>query len=225
MTDYRKEFIRELDAACGRYERMRVFSDACEFMAMALEQSVNVFNRARQAEVEKCYLDMIGKYSKDERAHFPKMLGIVATALEETRDSFLGPVLEEIGAAAVRNGQFLTPWSVAKVMADVSIGDVPVEPGKIVTVDDPACGAGVTLIAQGEAMLQHGYRQSDILLTGGDIDGRACDITYIELTILGYAGIVRHEDALAMKKFSPDRYTLGYFLHGMPMRRGRAAAQ
>ena len=98
MTDYRKEFIRELDAACGRYERMRVFSDACEFMAMALEQSVNVFNRARQAEVEKCYLDMIGKYSKDERAHFPKMLGIVATALEETRDSFLGPVLEEIGA-------------------------------------------------------------------------------------------------------------------------------
>lgn len=222
MTDYRKEFIRELEQVSGRHHVLNVFSDACALMAMSMEQAVNVLNRKRNDEVEKCYLDTIGKYSKDEQAHFPKMLGIVATALETKRDSFLGPVLEEIGAAAIRNGQFLTPWDVAKLMADVSIDDRQVEPGKIVSVDDPACGAGVMLIAQGEAMLQHGYRQSDILLTGGDIDGRACDITYVELTLLGYAGIVRHENALTMKKFSPDRYTLGYFLHGMPMRR-RAA--
>lgn len=224
MNDYRKEFIKELEAVSGRYPVMKVFSDACAILAMALEQTVNVFNRQRQSEVEKNYLATIGKYSKDEQAHFPKMLAIVATALDRKRDSFLGPVLEGIGAAAVRNGQFLTPWSVAKMMADVTIGDAPIEPGKIVTVDDPACGAGVTLIAQGEAMLQRGYRQADILLTGGDIDGRACDITYVELTLLGYAGIVRHEDALSMKKFSPDRYTIGYFLHCMPMRRWSSAA-
>ena len=60
MTDYRKEFIRELDAACGRYERMRVFSDACELMAMALEQSVNVFNRARQAAITTEISEIVG---------------------------------------------------------------------------------------------------------------------------------------------------------------------
>lgn len=218
MTDYRKEFIRELEKVAHRYMIIDVFSDACALMAMTLEQSVNVFNRKRQAEVEKTFLATIGKYEKDEHVHFADMLGIVATALEEKRDSFLGPVLEEIGAAAVRNGQFLTPWSVARMMAEVNVADTPIVPGRVVKVDDPACGAGVTLIAQGEAMLAHGYRQADILLTGGDIDGRACDITYIELTLLGYAGIVRHEDALSMKKFSPDRYTLGYFLHAMPMR-------
>lgn len=66
-------------------------------------------------------------------------------------------------------------------------------------------------------------RQSDLLLIAGDIDHRACDISYIQLSLLGYAAVVQHADALAMKRISPDRYTPGYFLHSMPMRRPFAA--
>lgn len=36
---------------------------------------------------------------------------------------------------------------------------------------------------------------------------------------LGYAAIVQHMDALAQTRYTPDRYTPGYFLASMPMRR------
>ena len=68
-------------------------------------------------------------------------------------------------------------------------------------------------------MLADGVKQSDILVLAGDIDGRACDISYVQLSLLGYAAVVQHMDALAQKRYSPDRFTPGYFLHCMPMRR------
>jgi len=50
-------------------------------------------------------------------------------------------------------------------------------------------------------------------------DGRGFDISYVQLSLLGYAAVVQHADALAMRRISPDRFTPGYYLHGMPMRR------
>lgn len=221
-SEYSKAFIKELGQVSYRTSMTDVFSDFVKIFSLEMELST-VLKSEDINRVKDLHAGLVGKYSAEDRKHFGNMSFIVNEALTAKRESFLGPVLEEIGAANKTNGQFLTPNCLAKVMADVNIGDEPVEPGKIVDVCDPACGAGVTLIAQGEEMLQRGYRQADILLTGVDIDGRACDITYIELTLLGYAGIVLHGNALSMEKFSPDRYTFGYFLHGMPMRR-RAAA-
>ena len=60
---------------------------------------------------------------------------------------------------------------------------------------------------------------ADGVLIAGDIDGRACDISYVQLALLGYAAVVQHMAALAQRGISPDRYTPGYYLHGMPMRR------
>lgn len=220
MTDYHKEFIRELHQMADRRNVVEVFGDAVGMMASALQTAIPSDRKA----AEERYKQYAARYTQDEMQHMTALLSIVVNALDKRRESFLGPVLEDIGAANARNGQFLTPNDVAKVMAELNMCRHKRTPGKIVTMDDPSCGAGVTLIAQGEAMLHDGYRQEDILLTGGDIDLRACDMTYIELTLLGYAGIVRHEDALTLKKYSPDRYTLGYFLHCMPMRRGRVAA-
>ena len=215
MTDYRKEFIRELDRMAQRRNIVEVFGDVVGMMAAALERPT----AKDPDEVEKRYMSYVERYTKDEMEHAPKLLAAVEMALEEKRESFLGPVLEAVGANNTRNGQFLTPACVANMMARANMGKYVHTPGKVVTVNDPACGAGVTLIAQGEMLLhEKEVPQSDILLIGGDIDRRACDMTYVELTLLGYAAIVDHMDALAMKVLSPSRYTIGYFLHGMPMR-------
>ena len=218
MTDYRKEFIRELHQMSDRRNIVEVFGDAVGMMAAAFQTAVD---RKESDDVYKSYAE---RYTHDEMQHMTALLGIVIEALEKKRESFLGPVLEDIGAANQHNGQFLTPNDIAKVMARCSIDKVEHTPGEVIRIGDPACGAGVLLIAQAEALMQErNVPQSDILIVGGDIDRRACDITYIELTLLGYAGIVQHMNSLTMEKYSPDRYTLGYFIHGMPMRR-RAAA-
>ena len=92
-------------------------------------------------------------------------------------------------------------------------------PGKIISLSDPSCGSSVLLIEGAEKLLADGVRQADILIQAGDIDGRACDISYVQLSLLGYAAVVQHMDALAMRRISPDRFTPGYYLHCMPMRR------
>lgn len=215
MPDYRKEFIKELSQMAYRRNIVEVFGDAVGMMAAALEKAT----AHDPDEVEKRYMSYASRYTKDELAHLAKMLVIVVNALEHQRESFLGPVLEDVGAANTRNGQFLTPNDVAKVMAMCNLDRCVHTPGKVVTVNDPACGAGVTLIAQGEMLLHEKHvPQGNIYIVGGDIDLRACDMTYIELTLLGYAARVDHMNALTMEVLSPSRYTLGYFLHSMPMR-------
>lgn len=215
MTDYRKEFIRELEQMAQRHMIVDVFGDVVGMMAAEVWSATLL----KRAEAVKEFNAYSGRYTKEEMAHFAKMEAIVIGALEAKRESFLGPVLEEIGASNMRNGQFLTPASVANMMARVNVADVEYTPGKVIRVSDPACGAGVMLIANGEALIQERHvAQCDILLIGGDIDKRACDMTYIELTLLGYAARVDHMDALANKVLSPTRWTLGYFLHRMPMR-------
>ena len=215
--DLKKEFIKEVRAAARCRFAADVFADMVRAMAVSLESALA--NGERRDRLEREYEQIKGRYSADEFAHFPAALGIVVEALERHREDFLGHALEELGAANTHNGQFLTPVSVSRMMARV-IGGKPADyvPGKIVTMNDPACGSSVLLIEGAEAMLADGVRQSDILLVAGDIDGRACDISYVQLTLLGYAAVVQHMNALSMKRIADDRFTAGYFLHGMPMR-------
>ena len=215
MNDYSKDFIKELEQMAYRHNIVEVFGDVVGMMSAAMWRATLL----NGDEAEKVYKSFADRYTKDEMSHLPKMLEIVVRALEEKRESFLGPVLEAIGAANQHNGQFLTPADVAKVMARCSVHNFEYTPGKVIRCSDPACGAGVTLIENGEALMHERHvRQSDIMLIGGDIDRRACDMTYIELTILGYAARIDHMDALTNKVLSPSRYTICYFVYSMPMR-------
>lgn len=212
---YRKDFIRELEQMSARHNIVTVFGDAVGMMAAAL-----VMATARDmAAADREYKAIAERYTKEEMVHMPKMLVSVIDALELRRESFLGPILEEIGAANQHNGQFLTPASVATMMAEVNMGDYQHTPGKVVTINDPACGAGVTLIAQAEVLVQEKHvPQRDIFVIGGDIDKRAVDMTFVELTLLGYAARVDHMNALSMQVLSPSRYTIGYYLNGIRWR-------
>ena len=212
---YRKDFIRELGQMAYRHNIVTVFGDAVGMMAAEFALATA---RDRDA-TEREYQTLADRYTKEELTHLSKMLVAVIKALELRRESFLGPILEEIGAANQHNGQFLTPASVATVMAKVSMGEYEHTPGKVVTINDPACGAGVTLIAQAEVLVQDRHvPQRDIFIVGGDIDKRACDMTFVELTLLGYAARVDHMNALTMEVLSPARYTIGYYLHGIQWR-------
>ena len=210
-NEHRKEFVRELERMAARRDVVTVFGDAVGMMAAALSKVTSPDWDAAERE----YRAIADRYTEDELAHVWVMFANVLAALELRRESFLGPILEEIGAAATHNGQFLTPAPLANLMARVNMADVEPVPGKVITLNDPACGAGVTLIAQAEMLMTEKHvPQRDIFIIGGDIDKRACDMTFIELSLLGYAARVDHEDALSHKTLSPSRYTFGYYLHG-----------
>ena len=218
--DLKKDFIKEVHAAARARYAVEVFADMVRAMALALESPLALGERRKAIEAE--YAQIKGRYAEDEFVHFPIALAMVQMALEKRREDFLGHALEELGAANTHNGQFLTPVCVSRLMAQVGCQGIEYTPGKIISLTDPSCGSSVLLIEGAEKLLADGVRQADLVLIAGDIDGRACDISYIQLSLLGYAAVVQHMDALSQRRISPDRFTPGYYLHCMPMRRGAA---
>ena len=215
--DLKKLFIKEVHAAARARYAVEVFADMVRTMALALESPLTLGERRKAIEAE--YAQIKGRYTEDDFVHFPIALAMVQMALEKRREDFLGHALEELGAANTHNGQFLTPVCVSRFMAQVGCQGIEYTPGKIISLTDPSCGSSVLLIEGAEKLLADGVRQADILIQAGDIDGRACDISYVQLSLLGYAAVVQHMDALSQRRISPDRFTPGYYLHCMPMRR------
>ena len=218
----KKAFIKEVQAAARSRFVVDVFADMVRAMALSIEGATTLDGK-RLDEIEAEYAQIKERYDADDFAHFTQAFAIVFEALEAHREDFLGHALEALGAANTRNGQFLTPVSVSRMISRVSCHGMDYKPGQIITLSDPACGSSVLLIEGAEALMEDGVQQGDILLLAGDIDPRACDISYVQLSLLGYPAVVQHADALSMKRLSPDRYTPGWFLHCMPMRRPFAA--
>ena len=212
-----KEFIKLIEGAARSRSMVDVFGDAVHLMAQSLWKPC-IFNKAEADEVEADWQRTRDRYTDGEYQNISKAFAVVCEALEHRREEFLGNVLEEIGAANTRNGQFLTPVHVARLMARICAPNIQHTPGEIITLYDPACGASVLMIEQAERLRESGVPQSDIFIVAGDIDRRACDMSYIELSLLGYAAKVEHMDALSRTVYSPPRYTIGYFMHAFPMR-------
>lgn len=212
-----KEILREFEAAAGHRTTYQVFVDAVHLYAAEMELAL-AETPADRTRIGEDYARTAAKYDTDARRHISLALAAVVNCLEVERRDILGHVLEVMGATNARNGQFFTPPDLACLMARV--GGVPKDrsPGQVVTIHDPACGAGVLLIEQAEYLIQHGVHQADLFIDAGDVDARACDIAYVEFSLLGYPAVVRNQDALSMKRFGPDRLTVGYFAHAFPMR-------
>lgn len=218
----KKDFCKCVERAAGHRRQSEVFADMVRAMALAIEGTTIalVLN-----DIEREYAEIRARYSADEFAEFPKALALTVAALEAAHEDFLGHALEALGASNTHNGQFLTPVCVSRMMASILYPKLDnYTPGQIVKLNDPACGTSVLLIEGAERLISQGVRQVDLLVIAGDIDLRACDASYVQLSLLGYPAIVQHADALAMKRLSRDRYTPGYFLHCFPMRRGAFAS-
>ena len=214
-----KEFIKLIEGVARSRSMVDVFGDAVHLMAQSLWKPC-IFNKAEADEVEADWQRTRDRYTDEEYQNICKAFAVVVEALEHERKEFLGIVLEHIGASNTRNGQFLTPDCVARMMAKSLTPNVAEthKPGEIIPLNDPACGASVLLIEGAEQLRESGVPQSDIFVIAGDIDRRACDMSYIELSLLGYAAKVEHMDALTMTEYSKPRYTIGYFAHAFPMR-------
>ena len=170
-------------------------------------------------DVEKEYAETRARFDEAEWKHVVKAFCHLCDALTVKREEFLGHVMEELGATNQHNGQFLTPVHVSSLMGDI-VSEEPRD--EVIRLHDPCCGAGVLMIQGAEALLRKGWKQRNICVVATDIDHRACDFCYLQLSLLGYAAVVQQVDALALKPFDVARYTPGWYLHGFPMRGIRA---
>lgn len=104
-ADRKKEFVRLIEGAARRTSVMNAFGDAVHLMALSLWAPL----APNRAAVEADYGATRRKYEDGDMDAFARALKLVVEELEETREEFLGAILERIGAANKAGGQFLTP--------------------------------------------------------------------------------------------------------------------
>lgn len=189
-----KEFIKLMDSLCGRHSRWEIWKDAMWLFATTISNAVDPRHREKR---EKQYLDIAKHYSKAEMDTFAEMFAQLVLILERKRGycDFLGELYMMLGLGNDAGGQFFTPYAVCRMMAKVSLPDVneKVEQQGWLSVNDPACGAGATLIAAAD-ILYNDYKlnfQTSVMFTGQDIDYTTGLMCYIQLSLCGCAGYVR----------------------------------
>jgi hypothetical protein len=194
------EFQKVFSKLCNTKSSWQAWSDFVEMTAIAISNRFEVREKIRYQR-EQRYLDIIGQYGKSEQALFPELLGILVMSLErEPEQDFLGEMFMALELGSHWKGQFFTPYSVCKMMAKVNV-NIDDAKGKIekqgyISVNDPACGAGATLIAARNQLQQAGIGSTEAFFIGQDIDRTAAMMCYIQLSLLGCAGYVVIADTL-----------------------------
>jgi hypothetical protein len=147
--------------------------------------------------MESQYLDVVKKHSDgkpgkrgcDSIAH---LFGTRVQQMEQTRGD-IKDVLGDLFQGAItygEAGQFLTPESICRMSAQMTVGDIPEEANEQKKVSDPCCGSGRILLAVAEI-------QPHWEFVGQDVDIRCVRMTAINLALRNLYGYVIHGNSLA----------------------------
>ena len=202
-------FIKLYQGLTYRWTSWEVWQDFVIMYACAISNAVD---KAHYDEREAMYLKRIQKYSKEEQEIFPQLVAEVIFALERNPEQdFLGKIFMELGLSNDSGGQFFTPYNICKMMAEMTVGDVvpQMKEHGYITINDPACGAGATLIAginaAAKAATKAGLNwQNHILVTAQDVDYTAALMCYIQLSLLGAAAYIKIGNTLTNPMSSTD---------------------
>lgn len=227
--DSKKEFLRVFNQLTNRHRSWDVWRDFIVMYACALSNPVD---KQHYDEREALYLRIIKKYNKQEQPLFSELAAYTVMALEDNPEQdFLGSIYMSLNLGNQHNGQFFTPYHVCELMAEVTMQDsvLKIEKGGYITINDPCCGAGATLIAGVHAAKKRlekaGYNyQNHILVVAQDIDMTVALMCYIQLSLLGVAGCVKVGNSLTDPITANDSkenywYTPMYFFPTWSMRR------
>jgi hypothetical protein len=170
-----------------RHDTYILFGDCMEAMAIAMSNAVDLRQRDMR---EARYLEIVGRYERDIVAMFPQVMAQLAAGLEHERDDLLGALFHDLELHNTARGQFFTPYTVSRMMAEATLGSPEhlrglVEARGFVTAMEPACGAGSMVIALADAMQTAGINyQHHLHVTAVDIDPRAIHMAYAQLSLL-----------------------------------------
>lgn len=186
-----KEFLSVFNQLCYSRSSWQVWADLMCVIACSLSNAIDRTSEhfeAREREYAQC-IERLGSVEVPA-----KILSIIVMALEnEPEQDFLGKMYMNLNLSNHWRGQFFTPYDICKAMSQISVGNIDsqIEKQGYISVCDPACGAGATLIAAANTMKQSKYNfQDHVLFVGQDIDRVVGMMCYIQLSLLGCAGYI-----------------------------------
>lgn len=210
--DYIKEFISKLSNLDRSRSVSTVFNDFLTLSCCSLAQTVY-----RSDNLEQKYLNIIKTYTKEQAEEFSKLLAFLVLGLEQEPQDFLGQVFMSLNLGSQANGQYFTPYSVCKFMAEINFTEIEksFQNNQLITLSEPCCGSGALIIAFAQTLREHNINyQQNLFAEAIDISEMCFKMTYIQLSLLGIPAKVVQGDSLSLK-FQKVLYTPFYFLNGI----------
>ena len=222
--DLLKEILKIFESLRYKRDLWSLYSDFLEMMAIAISNSAERYFLPKSFEKrEQRYLSLAKTYEKEELMKMSEAFNLFVKLQDYNLESqgakdILGGLLMDLGLGDKWAGQFFTPDHVAHLMAKLTYTEEglkkQIEDRGFVYASDSAVGGGVTLIGLVNAMLDGGfYPQRYLFVECGDLDKRACYMTYIQIATLGIPAIVKNQDAITGKVFDVW-FTPAFYLGG-----------
>lgn len=212
------ELSKKLKSFSHKHNLWEVYRDFIEITAITISNAIDLKNFEKR---EADYMEIIKKYEKDEVLKFAELMSELIKELERKPRDVLGELYMSLELGDKWKGQFFTPDSVARIMAEMIFNEAIKEKIKehgYIIFNEPSVGGGVTAIAFVNTMIEHGYNpQEQLLIICNDLDIKSVYMTYIQLSLLGIPAIVEHRNTLTNELFD-TWYTPFYFLKGFMFR-------
>lgn len=212
--DYIKEFISKLSNLDRSRSVSTVFNDFLTLSCCSLAQTVY-----RSDILEQKYLNIIKTYTKEQAEEFSKLLAFLILGLEQESQDFLGQVYMSLNLGSQANGQYFTPYSVCKFMAEINFTEIEsFQNNQLITFSEPCCGSGALIITFAQTLREHNINyQQNLFVEAIDISEMCFKMTYIQLSLLGIPAKVIQGDSLSLK-FQQVLYTPFYFMNGFQVK-------
>ena len=210
--DFLKEIIKIFESLRYKRDLWTLYSDFLEMTAIAISNSAErLFLPGSFEKREQRYLSLAKTYDKEELMKMSEVFNLFVKLQDYNLESagakdILGGLLMKLGLGDKWAGQVFTPDNLASLLAKLTCSEEDlkkqIEDRGFVYASDPAVGGGVTMIGLVNALLDYGFNpQSVLFVECGDLDKRACFMTYIQLATLGIPAIVKNQDAITGQIF------------------------
>lgn len=210
-----QQFLSLFNETARYHRRQQVFRDFVTLAAIALHNGIH-FDKALEQE----YRDIVRQYEAVDVDRMARLLAHVVMGLEEGGGDFLGPLFMQLDLGEEARGQFFTPMSVSRMMAQMQCADIDnmLADAPFITLCEPACGSAGMMLAIAEVVKEKGFTPSRHLwVSCTDIDDIATGMAYIQLSLMGIAGEVVTGNALNGER-RRVMYTPAHWLENWPLR-------
>lgn len=198
--NYYKEFFKLFDNLSRLHDRYQVFYDLMKISCISIQ---NVF--LKNEDLENDYKNTIKKYSQSEIELFQKLFGTLVMMFE-TRNKIvdiLGHIYNKLNIADKGLGQVFTPEHIADFMAKVTFDEEQtqnqIKENGFITLNEPACGAGIMIIAAAATLKEYNINyQKHLLVIATDISALCVYMTYLQASLYGIPAIIQCGNTLTM---------------------------
>lgn len=201
---FEERLVEEIQNLGRKHGINTVFTNFLELTALALAIQMDPVSREERKER---YEELESSIDREDLSAYGRMTLYLSLAILEHKadpKDILGEVYTRLNLSNEWNGQFFTPDSISRMMAEILQIPRGLPEGKeYVTINEPACGSSTMIYGAVWAMQKKGFDyQRKSLFVAQDIDIRCVWMTYIQCCLYRIPVVVIHGNTLTQENWS-----------------------